>query len=90
MLFYFFSPILFLQAPARAECERKGKLLMICPIMSANKIQSDLKDFIPCINSCALYVNGDCALTVLAQKAIFDAKKDKKKTSESPEQSSVE
>lgn len=63
---------------------------MICPIMSANKIQSDLKDFIPCINSCALYVNGDCALTVLAQKAIFDARKDKaKKSTESSNQSTV-
>ncbi len=63
---------------------------MICPIMSANKVQSDLKDFIPCINSCALHVSGHCAISVLAQKAIADAKKEKKKTTESSEQSRVE
>lgn len=54
---------------------------MICPIMSANKIQSDLKDVIPCITSCALYMNGKCAITVLAKKAQSDLKKSKSSNS---------
>lgn len=58
-----------------SEYIRKGDKLMICPIMSANKVQSDLRDFIPCINSCALYVNGHCSIAVLAKKAIHDSKK---------------
>lgn len=48
---------------------------MICPIMSAKVINTDLKDFIPCVASCALYVKGSCTISVLAQRTIADAKK---------------
>ena len=45
-----------------------------CPFMSNGK---DPRDWCGCIASCELRINNSCALKVLAQKAIHDAKKQK-------------
>ena len=45
-----------------------------CPFMSSGK---DPRDVCGCIASCELRINNSCALKILAQKAIHDAKKQK-------------
>lgn len=47
---------------------------MTCPMTPRNK--NGFQE--PCLNSCAFYINGKCAIRILAEKSIYDVKKDKK------------
>jgi hypothetical protein len=48
--------------------------MSICPFMSkSNKVD----DWSGCITTCELRINNSCALKILAQKAIHDAKREK-------------
>lgn len=44
--------------------------MAVCPFMT--KDGSDALHLAPCVNSCALYIKGHCAINVLAQKALAD------------------
>lgn len=46
---------------------------MTCPMTPRNK--DGFQE--PCHVSCAFYINGNCAVRILAEKAIYDIKKDK-------------
>lgn len=51
---------------------------MLCPFLSEPIVDGKLDKAQPCIASCALYLNGKCAISVLANKAIHDTKKSTK------------
>lgn len=55
-----------------------------CPFMSTNPsvLGASITEgnFIPCMDTCALYVKGVCSFNVLAQKAISDFEKNKPKS----------
>ena len=48
--------------------------MSFCPFMSKGKSAHDLCG---CMTTCELRINNSCALKILAQKAIHDAKKQK-------------
>lgn len=54
--------------------------MSFCPFMSNGK---DIKNWCGCITSCELRINNGCALKILAQKALFDAKHQKSQIEES-------
>lgn len=59
--------------------------MSICPFYTRDL--SDPAKTSGCIVTCELRVEGHCALSVLAQKAIYDARKAKETKPESPKKS---
>lgn len=47
--------------------------MSVCPFMSKG---SNVDDWCGCITTCELRINNGCALKILAQKAILDAKRE--------------
>lgn len=47
--------------------------MAICPFMSKSSHPDEQTG---CIISCALYIQGKCAFNILAQKTLFDAKRE--------------
>jgi hypothetical protein len=56
----------------------------ICPFLTENI--NDLQKTSGCVVVCELNISGHCALRILAQKAIFDLKKNEKTTVKPDEQ----
>ena len=54
--------------------------MSFCPFMSKGKSAHDLCG---CMTTCELRINNSCALKILAQKALFDAKHQKSQIEES-------
>ena len=59
--------------------------MSVCPFMT--KDGSDVLHQAPCITSCALYVKGHCAISVLAQKALADHRAQAKPKDAAPAES---
>ena len=51
--------------------------MSVCPFMSKGP---NVDDWCGCITTCELRINNGCALKILAQKAILDAKKKRQQT----------
>ena len=58
-----------------------------CPFMSKGP---NVDDWCGCITCCELRINNSCALKILAQKAIHDAKKEKSANVLKSEQSTAD